>query len=476
MAGFGPSVQGLLDLPVELIRQVADYFTFKEYAAARATCRSLDAALVEPFGKSYVRKMQVMRTDFSLQGLVDLSKSRLSPYLKHVTISMEEFPPSKIWNVGPYEVLAQRQRTFIREKKDLEMLKEAFTSIQVETVEIYSYYTYNPQAPWSTYGWRKVLSETTVDLSKTRPPANFDKTLAKMVSEFLMVLGAAGARPGRFEVGLASGSLRDDAFIIPSHIKHEILPVISHLESLSFPVELADRAPGIRSLPAENPNDATYNLRRFLRMLDGNRLRCLRLVVPGDHQREKEAFFLWLASTPNESTLTRQLSHLSVDANRAQTAPPPVDFRSLQELDLENLHIRRQTLLRVVEKFKPTLRTLRLSHCVFPEHIESEADDTVVATITDPGQQNWCRFLSSLASSSCGDIMRMISLRQTTDYWNPHGLDVLVYADNDALERWHTESSAPYSTIVDWGDYPDLRLQELFSDCVTRINTVTFHD
>lgn len=464
------AAQGLLGLPVELIHHVATYFSFRECAAARATCRHLDAALLEPFGKRYIGSLQFMRADFSLQGLVDLSRSRLSSYLKHVIISMEEFPPSKIWNVGPYEVLAQRQRDFIHEKRDLETLKEAFVELHFETVEVHSYYAYNPQAPWKTYGSRRVLAETTVDLSKARPPAHFDKALAQIIPDLLTVLGAVGARPKRFGVTLANGSLRDDAFILPNHVRQQVAPVLAGLEALSLPVELIDRAPGIRSLPAENPNDATYNLRRFLRLLEGPSLRSLKLVVPGTLRPEKEAFFSWLAASPSASLPDRPLSHLSVGASRPQTAPPPITFENLNELHLDKLCISRQHLVKLVEKFKSTLRTLRLRELHLSEERSEETDDLMTSTGFLSDRQKWFSLLGDLTALGCGDSMRMVAFRETVELArHAEQLDVLFYADSDSVRDWHTDPDVPCSTIVDWHTYSDTRLRELVGDCMDHV-------
>ncbi|KAH6655101.1 hypothetical protein BKA67DRAFT_559482 [Truncatella angustata] len=400
-------VQGLSGLPVELVQQIAIHFTCQEHAAVRATCKWLDAALLESWGKKYASRMQVMRMEFSLQALVDLSKSRLSPYLKHVVISMEELPAIRSWHSDKLEIYAREQSRFVQAGADLEMLQKAFFNLQLETVEVHSYYKYEPQAPWTTYGRRKVMEDLRLDLSKEKPPVNFDTTLASTLPGVLFALGRSGARPKRFEVSLASGSLPDGAFIILNHMKELITSVLSSLESLSLPVRFSDRAPGTGRLPAENPNSSTYNFRRFLRCLEGSSLRRLKLDISGGQSPEAEAFFQWLGTTPETTIPGRQLLSVGVGPSRPRAMPPPISFEHLEELELLNLCIGRAALTLVLRKIQPSLRSLRLQRVCLDDPRNSGSRYSASF-----GDEVWTVFLWSLISIGCGDTLRTISLQQ----------------------------------------------------------------
>lgn len=449
-----PPPTGILDLPLEILLQIASYLSFEDHGAARTACRHLDAALLEPYALRYLSRMQFMRMDFSLQTLVDMSRSRMSPYVRRVAVSMEQFLAPGFSGAPNYSAHYHRQADLLRSGRDLDMLTRAFARLgHLDQVAVHSYYTFQSTRPWTSHGARRLLRETGVDLSREKPPPDFQGILSGFVPALLHAVGsareraeaeaeaeggaAAGAADGAhhagprgvdgadthgdeelssssppswapggaaavvvppplrgFEVALASGALPDTAFDIPPHMRSAVVPVLAGLESLALPVKFADRTPGLRPLPAENPNDSTYHLRRFLRLVDGEgggggRLRRLCLTVFQVYHEETEAFFGWLGApaagfysgagavngaggggpgpagggavagggfSPPGVTPRRQ----SLLGGRGRAAPPPVYFGALEELELARLHVTRQRLAGVVDKFAGTLRRLRL--------------------------------------------------------------------------------------------------------------------
>lgn len=71
-----------LSLPFELIATVAAPVEWKDYAACRLTCRRIEAAMFQASARDSFTKRHVMRTPESVQTLIDVSKSRLSPFVK----------------------------------------------------------------------------------------------------------------------------------------------------------------------------------------------------------------------------------------------------------------------------------------------------------------------------------------------------------------------------------------------------------
>lgn len=424
------SGQGLLGLPTELLLQISAHFSLSEYLAARATCRRLDAALLESYGRTFARTFQVMRTDFSLQGLVDMSKSRLSPFLKHVIVSMEEFPPGSEYHSGQDMGYWQSQRQLIASGADFSMLQEAFGATRLETVELHSYYCYDPEAPWTTYGASRILRDTGLDLSKTKPPDNVSQTLAQIVMDLLGALGRAGARPRRFMVSLAEGHLRDEAFVVPSQIKEAVVSVLSHLESVSLPLQIGGRPPGIIGLPIENPSDTTYNFRRFLRYLDTRNLQCLRLDCIGANVSESpevQSLFQWLGSSPTASLAGQRLLNVGGSVSgRLRASPPPVRFEMLLSLDLGDICIAKETLVQVIKKFRPSLRTLRLrSVCLVGRTAGWEPQPR-------SGGEIWSSFFADLVSIGCGEsLSRISSAKMYESPWQTARSLVVLYINGD---------------------------------------------
>ncbi|EMR72374.1 putative f-box domain-containing protein [Eutypa lata UCREL1] len=79
----------LLSMPLEVLLHISSYLTTPEYGMLRRTSKHLEASFFKPFAREFFTKRQFMLTEFSLQALVDISKSRFADYLSHLIIGLE---------------------------------------------------------------------------------------------------------------------------------------------------------------------------------------------------------------------------------------------------------------------------------------------------------------------------------------------------------------------------------------------------
>lgn len=82
---------GLDSIPPEIIGNIvsSNILTTIDYGNLRLTCKHVETSLFDPWSREFFSKKQFMITEFSLQALVDISKSRLSTRLNHVIFGLE---------------------------------------------------------------------------------------------------------------------------------------------------------------------------------------------------------------------------------------------------------------------------------------------------------------------------------------------------------------------------------------------------
>jgi len=135
----------ILDVPLEVLLQITGNLTTPEYGYFRRTCKSIEASLFSSFSQEFFTKKQFMLTEFSLQTLVAISKSRFSHCLVHVIIGLEQ--PSKghyvqyhVTSPGGtslidpakhnYQILTHvNTEAFLNTGQDIELLAEAFSGL-----------------------------------------------------------------------------------------------------------------------------------------------------------------------------------------------------------------------------------------------------------------------------------------------------------------------------------------------------------
>ncbi|KAI1505981.1 hypothetical protein F5X99DRAFT_366786 [Biscogniauxia marginata] len=399
----------LTNVPLEILLQITSYLTIADYGAVRLTCKQIEDSLFRSFAHNYFRKMQFMRTDFSLQALIDISQSRLAPFLKHVVIGTEILDPGVCHipisadyrrrtdgrtNVTANEIKYNKFSTMCADQvvllstgHDQQMLSEAFSNLNLDVIGIRSPPVYGP-APrdaCTSLGTAKVHRETSIDLKRVGiyygwgGDARDSTTRANVscVHNILSALGKSGLSPKKLETTMGGILLGDDAFIIPSFMQKTLLPVLSKLEELDIKVDgSSTRYRQIIAPAGESPYKVeTYYLRNFLSHL--THLERLHLQLSLDY----DGFFSWLGSPP------------SIEDYRGPPGfePPgsPV-FAHLSELTLTKCTIPVEDMLHIVRKFSRTLRKLSL-------HQVTLSDGALRLLNHEPRVDIWVGFLTKLA-------------------------------------------------------------------------------
>lgn len=369
-------------LPVELLTIVVAHLKWKDYAAFRLTCRHIEGAMFSPFARDSFTTCRVMRTPESIQTLIAISKSRLGPFVKHLSISTELLCPSSRNSWPSQSVfgveMTPNQEAFIFTGCDRDMLTQALVNLQsVQSIQVrpvrsaasYSTST-TPRDPFvkqRSLGLRKILLEQEIAESSARvdrPTRGGDahSDMACIYSTYL-ALGKTNLHPTELEFAV-KGSFSCKALQIPPCIASSAIPVLGRLKSLVLSVTCRPRSRGVRDL-------LQYT----------TQLRALSISFHGLQNRH-DGFVEWLASLPPPEAATR---------DTLLQSPPAVNFNCLRKLQLNGLYgVYVQDLLSVVRKFAPRLEELHFHGT----RLETSPQDQG-STSGAPGNL-WIEFLKSL--------------------------------------------------------------------------------
>jgi hypothetical protein len=130
----------IVDLPEELIQNIAGRLGSDDKSSLRLTCRDLESKSLHAFASEHFAKKCVQLTTDSLQALVQISKSRLRRYVREVSVIAALFtnlclsqsyydctgwmPEKRQKNA--YRNYVMDQKSLRRNGGDLAMLVEAF--------------------------------------------------------------------------------------------------------------------------------------------------------------------------------------------------------------------------------------------------------------------------------------------------------------------------------------------------------------
>lgn len=406
-------------LPVELLTIVVAHLEWKDYAACRLTCRRIEAAMFSCFASSCFTRCRVMRTQESMQTLIEISKSRLGPFVKRLSVSAEVLRSTEGSSRDSHPSghplktrLTADQDVFISTGCDREMLTEALLSLKsvqlIQIRNVYSAASYSmstaprdPSARQRSLGLRKILlgQEEMIEGvgRKRRPtvPGDVHSERACFYST-LLALGKADAHPKELRISGNSGlGFKCKALHFPECIALSVIPVLTQLENLHLSVSPGANVGPVRgpNLPGVKPQGiSTNDVRAFLQHM--TRLRKLSLTLNG-LENLYDGFIEWLASVPAQGTLPQ--------------SPPAITFNYLQELSLKLIYgVRVQALLSVARKFASTLQKLRL----YKVHLETSLQDNA-STPRAPGSV-WAEFLKSL-EVELSDELRYLDLKDVME-------------------------------------------------------------
>lgn len=413
----------LSSLPVELLTIVVAHLEWEDYAACRLTCRRIEAVLFSSFARDSFTTCRVMRTPESIQTLIDISKSRLGPFVKQLGVSTEVLRCTKSSRgslpsrPSQETSLTADQDAFISTGCDREMLTEALLNLQsvhlIQIRNVYGSTSYSmstaprdPSAKQRSLGLRKILleQERMIEQAANRklPTVLGDKYSARAcLYSILLALGKADARPKELEVTGNTGNVGFDckAFHIPACISSSVIPVLEQLKNLVLSLSPGTSVRPVRGLGlpgAWPPKISTYDVRTFLQyttqlqILDIN-FNCL--------ENRYDGFIEWLASVPSQAT-----------QGALPKPAPAIAFNCLQALSFHYIYgVHVQALLSVVRRFAPTLQNLYF-HRV---HLETHLQGDQASAPRAPGSV-WIEFLRSL-KIDLSDKLRYLHLTKVME-------------------------------------------------------------
>lgn len=379
----------LLMMPLEILQQIARPLSTPEYGNLRLSCKHMEASLLNGFSKEFFTKRQFMLTNFSLQALVDISKSRFGEGLKHVIIHVERPSQRSLIHHSdtyiPPTLEAQVKRNRSRDEltdhlalldsgRDVDLLAQAFANCRnLKTVEIRDFnsqsrYRDRPNVRWRSYGAPTYELQTAANLEISTnyhfPQRSDDQVnyISRLFQNILRALGKTTTRPKRFEVNLRHCGMSDKAFRIQSYDRPAILPVLKCLEDLHLDLN-SDFVPAFiagQDANREGTQCYSYFLRQFLAHVD--EIQLLRLNFQFFRAQDSRDFLQWLSRSPEATpAAVSQSKILSPDLQASlPVSPPPLLFKSLKQLEIGKIVVEPKTLLALLRKHKTTLKGLVL--------------------------------------------------------------------------------------------------------------------
>lgn len=95
-----------------------------DYCNVRSSCKTIEATLLNAFAREFFTKRQFMLTEFSLQALIDMSKSRFSSNIKHVIIGLE-----RPWSLDQLPYVQQIGPNYLDNQKLLQSIY--YTTVRI---------------------------------------------------------------------------------------------------------------------------------------------------------------------------------------------------------------------------------------------------------------------------------------------------------------------------------------------------------
>ncbi|KAJ6438183.1 integral membrane family protein [Purpureocillium lavendulum] len=357
-------------LPLEVLIRIASELATTDLCSFRLTCRTIERLLYVTFTDEFFTRKQFMIAAISLQALIDISKSRLGPHLRHLLIGLDRFPDNfqrPLPDDDKERKFRQRYAdhfTFWNTGCHRDMLVEAFRNLpNLETVVIRDFNSRRrsrdgARAEWSSYGAPTIFDETGIRLNQAMLATSWTSNTNFQFSSqvFALVIQALGAanvpNVKGIEVMAKNGNqLRDFAFNVPSFNEATILPVLQRLERLHLSINLGWRA---QSSPWTQVAAAAPDtmLRGFL--CHCTNLKNLRINECHDSPTAMTDLLTWLAGDPNP------VSNGSKSGDGRATGPAPPAMDKLEDLSLGWMSVPVAPLIKMLRKFAPTLRGLEL--------------------------------------------------------------------------------------------------------------------
>ncbi|KAI1770273.1 hypothetical protein F4818DRAFT_271421 [Hypoxylon cercidicola] len=415
----------LLAIPLEILLNISSFLPTPDYGNLRLVCRDLEASLFEYFGSEFFTKRAFLLTEFSLEALVDISKSRFAPCLKYLIINLE-YPIGVTYQTGSMSIVGRKEcyshQTLVDSGQDVEFIAEALRNLpNLETVGLRDFSSGGRYRDGGDETWRPYGTETFQQLTGSllwKPSSDHIHGLQltpdmKHISHaFLAVLRAlkyakADCR-ARLEVILRSCYLPEIAFNIPRYLEPTLLPILADLKVLfldvgysTFPIQMVRKG-------ATNEDYPGLLLTIFLSKLRS--LEHLRLNFRDCSVGMSTPVLEWLARyspTPPGEPQTSMQPAAGVTSDlqaRIPQLPRAPALPLLKQLDIGWLTTEPSTLLGLFRRYRSSLRKIALHKVTLQLTVPS--DRFVKINL-------WARFLSHTTKIGLNiSCMELSNLRQ----------------------------------------------------------------
>ncbi|OIW30110.1 hypothetical protein CONLIGDRAFT_644130 [Coniochaeta ligniaria NRRL 30616] len=367
----------LTRLPMEVLDEIVSYLSVEYFVSLRLTCKTVERALFRQFSRRFFETRQCLFPNkYNLQTLLDISTHpALSEALQHVIIATDR---SIFSNTGGIEHITHLPKSFpwwiSRHLKHLKpsgdfgdgfgaagedrpLLSEIFSNLpNLKTIQLRDF-----KGPSDTTRVRVPdFPELSWPASEAYARDEFNDHMFAVV---LASLADANARPEHLGV-IFSGftfCLRNLAFYIPSQLEPSIGAAVFGLKHLDLSLNLDSE---------DHPANNALFVQRFLVMTPN--LVYLRLRFP--HLQSifhTHHLLAWLGrhaqSHLHEQPVQGRVQWMTqrVGLTPSLNEPDPVGLPHLQQLVLENFIGIPETMMNLVTKFGPSLRTLKLDNTAY---------------------------------------------------------------------------------------------------------------
>lgn len=327
------------------------------------------------FIKEFFTLKQFMMADFSLQVLIDISKSRLGPHLRRVHFGLDRFAENPRQNFADLRQLARYRQLFSNQFTLWyapylnKMLIEAFQNLpNLEDVVIRDFNSRKRgrdgfDAQWHSYGTTTAYRETGVPLSQgavgvwgTDLHVHYS---SQVFAAILHALGEAGCRPKGVEfMSRTRNHVRDVAFNITPYNEAVLKPVLENLEKLHLDLDLSPK--GLSSgFPAPAIDDQELidpKIRHFLLRCTG--LKHLRINDNDSNRPQIGVLLEWLGHDSDASAMSPPSLNDILGVTPFEVPSPRLT--KIEELNFGIMSVDASHLLGVIHKFAPTLKRLEL--------------------------------------------------------------------------------------------------------------------
>lgn len=137
-----PAAPTLDRLPTEILERIALHSRAPDCRKLRTLCRRIESSLFRAFATRFFQKRRFWRHYLSLKALEQISQSRLSRYLTHLTIGIEQINPAKLelerWpRIDAHRKFHKEHQQFLASGASTMMLAKSLSSLtKLKTIRV----------------------------------------------------------------------------------------------------------------------------------------------------------------------------------------------------------------------------------------------------------------------------------------------------------------------------------------------------